>query len=346
MIGVGVAGCGYWGSKVILSLEATPGLRVVAASDPKEGRRAYVERNHPGMAVISGFEALLEMEEVEAIWLATPVGTHAPFAREALARGRHVLVEKPMATRADEAAALVELADRKGVELHVGHTYLHSPAVAELRRLLADGAHGRTCYIASERINPGPPATEVSVLWDLAVHDVAILLDLIDQTPITVSATAGRWRHSDLAEMVMLTLQMEGDVSAQVHVSWMSALKTRVMKIFGTVATLVYDDLADPPIRWIGAAADNRRDAGDAAAVHLAYGPGETREFRPAGPQPLLAECAAFRDAMASGRRAPNEGRRAVRVVEVLEAAEISLASAGARVALEETRPAAMGGGR
>jgi predicted dehydrogenase len=346
MIGVGVAGCGYWGSKVIRNIEATPGLRLVAASDPKEGRRAYVKERHPRVTVVEDFDALLDMDEVEAVWLATPVRSHVPLARKALMRRRHVLVEKPMAATAAEAAGLVGLADRVGVALHTGHTYLHSPAVASLRQLVADGAHGRTCYVTSERINPGPPASEVSVLWDLAVHDVSIILDLIDRRPIAVSARGGRWLRDDVAEAVMMTLDLEGEITAQVHVSWMSALKTRVMKIFGTEATLLYDDLADPPVRWIGTPADNRRGAPDSAVVDLAYGPGEIRDFRPRGPQPLLAECAAFRDAMARGTPAPNEGRRAVAVVEVLEAAETSLSSGGERVALQERKPATIGGER
>lgn len=346
MIGVGIAGCGYWGSKVIRNIEATPGLRLVAASDPKEGRRAYVKERHPRVTVVEDFEALLDMDEVEAVWLATPVRSHVPLARMALMSRRHVLVEKPMAASAVEAAGLVGLADRLGVALHTGHTYLHSPAVATLRRLVAEGSHGRTCYVTSERINPGPPASEVSVLWDLAVHDVSIILDLIDRRPVAVSARGGRWIRDDVAEAVMMTLDLEGEITAQVHVSWMSALKTRVMKVFGTEATLLYDDLADPPVRWIGSPADNRRDAADTAVVDLTYGPGEIRDFRPQGPQPLLAECAAFRDAMALGAPAPNEGRRAVAVVEVLEAAETSLSSGGVRVALPSREPATIGGER
>ncbi len=242
-IGVGVIGYGYWGPNVLRNLAETPGCEVVWCADKSPERCALVRRRYPAIKVTSDVNELLNDPRVEAVAIATPVSTHFMLAKEALSKGKHVLVEKPMAGTVAEAEELVELAKKRGLVLMVDHTFIYTGAVRKIRAIVESGELGELYYLDSVRINLGLFQHDVDVLWDLAAHDLSILVHLIPRAPKYVSAIGADHTGSRLADLAYLTLQYDNSFIAHFHINWLSPVKVRKMLIGGDRKMLVYDDM-------------------------------------------------------------------------------------------------------
>jgi predicted dehydrogenase len=188
MIGVAVAGYGYWGPNLVRNLYETPGVRLVAVCDLKIDRLEAVSGRYPSVRITDDFEELLRNPAVDAVAIATPVSTHFRLAMSALRAGKHVFVEKPVAATSEEARLLVEEAERRRLVLAVDHTFVHTGAVRKMRELVQDGL-GEVYYYDSVRVNLGLFQHDVSVVWDLAVHDLSIMDYVLPEKPVAVSAT-------------------------------------------------------------------------------------------------------------------------------------------------------------
>jgi predicted dehydrogenase len=185
---VAVVGVGYWGPNVVRALLAVPGCEVVEVCDTRSGRLDYVRTHFPDLRATSEFTDILDDESIGAVAIVTPVSTHRGLVSAALEAGKHVFVEKPLAASSEDAAAMVALAEQSGLVLATGHLFVHHPAVVHLRRATDAGELGRLCYARSDRVNLSPPASEVNVIWDLAVHDVSIMLSVLGAVPSEVLA--------------------------------------------------------------------------------------------------------------------------------------------------------------
>ena len=328
-IGVGVVGAGPWGLNVARAFATARGARLRVIADLDAERRARAGHAHAGVAVVSDVDALLATKDVDAVAVAVDSPRHHEVAKRALLAGRHVLVEKPMALSVAHGAELVELAERAGLVLMVGHVLLHHPGIARARAIVAGGELGRTLYLHATRVGFGTVRPGESAWWSIGPHDVAAALHLFDATPTTVSATGAGYLQPRQHDVTFATLTFADGRLAHVHVSWLAPEKRRLLTVVGSHKMLTFDETdRERPLR-----------VHDRAFVPARIGfLGRAGEIdAPALPvvEPLLAECEHFVDCVARGARGGQvrgDGAHALAVLRVLAAGERSMRAGGAPI--------------
>src|SRR3970040_1909179 len=243
MFRVGVCGCGYWGSKHVRVFNELPIPTAVSICDADPKRLEEMRRGYPVAFATTEYDALLA-SDIDAAVIAVPAAHHAAFARRALLAGKHVLVEKPFTTRSVDAVELINLAEDLGLTIAVGHTFLYNPAVRALKELICSGRIGVPQYLHSARLNFGLLQPDVNVLWDLAPHDISIVLHLMGQTPVAVGARGIGYLTRRLSQGAHADLLFSDSVLAHIHVSWLEPSKVRRFTVIGTERMAVFDDLA------------------------------------------------------------------------------------------------------
>jgi predicted dehydrogenase len=329
----GLVGFGYWGPNLARNLRALPGVELTAIADARPERRAEAAAAHPGTKLYEDAVALVTSDTIEAVVIATPVSTHYDFAMTAMKSGKDVLVEKPIAASTAQAASLVEAAERESRILMVDHVYVYSGAVRKIAELIGRGELGDVCYYDSIRINLGLFQTDVSVIWDLAVHDVSLLRFLLGQKFTSVQATGGRHLGGALDNVAHITVGLERDVQAHVNVSWIAPVKIRQTIIVGDQKMLLYDDLEpDEKIKVYdrGVVFDQARRA----ALLPDYRIGDMYAPRVDRREALGYACAHFAECVRTRSRPLTDGHDGLEIVRLLEAAERSLHENGRRVTL------------
>ncbi len=321
---VGVVGLGYWGSKHIRVLSALGDVSQVVGIDPVEEKRNEIRVAYPNVTTRPTLEAALD--DVDAVVIATKPTSHAALGLEAIRAGKHVMVEKPLATSSRGATELIEAAKHRGVKLMVGHTFEYNPAVVELHHIIQSGKLGRMLYLDSSRLNLGLYQSDVDVIWDLAPHDVSILNMLLDAEPTAVTAWGAGYIHDGLVDNAYLRLDYATvQAQATIHVSWLQPRKVRQLTAVGTQRMAVYDDLADDDqVRIYDKGVQTERD--DAPHERpLSYRYGEiVSPFIPMG-EPLALEAQHFVACAAGQEDVRSDGDTGLAVVRVLEAAATSL---------------------
>jgi len=332
VVGVAVVGCGYWGPNLLRNFFDTPGCRVVAACDLSEQRLEAMARRHPSLRATTSLDDVLDDPAVHAIAVATPVASHAALARRALEAGKHVLVEKPMTLSTEEAQALVELAEARGLQLMVDHTFVYTGAVRRIKQMIDSGELGKLYYYDSVRVNLGLIQHDVSVVWDLAAHDLAIMDHLIEQRPVGISAMSATHFPGGMADVAYITVQFEDNLIAHFHVNWLSPVKVRQVLIGGDRRMILYDDIEatekvkvyDRGIRWNDDPIEARRETLVAYRLGDMYAPVLDQT------EALRNECAHFIESVRAGTTPLTDGRAGLRTVQMLEAAERSMRNGGA----------------
>lgn len=327
-IKVGVAGCGYWGSKHLRVVDELPESELAAICDPNAAQLKKAAARYGGALPTQSFDELLA-SGVEAVVVATPANTHFPLVRQALLAGRHVLVEKPMAASTEEALELVHLAEERGLTLMVGSTFLYSAPVRFLRELVQGGGLGRPLYIHSARLNFGLLRQDVDVLWDLAPHDLAIISYVLDQAPVSLGARVVHCTGAALPEVAHADLRFRDDVLAHVEVSWLHPAKVRRLTIVGSAGMAVYDDVAAGEAVRIYDRKVTPRPAKNGGPPPVDYSFGDVRIPHLEEVEPLQAQCAHFLQCIRTGERPLSDGRHGLEVVRILEALERSAAAGG-----------------
>jgi predicted dehydrogenase len=342
MVGIGVIGYGYWGPNLVRNFADVPGARVVAISDLSADRLARAQVRCPTARTTRDHRELLADPAVDAVVIATPVSTHFDLALEALRAGKHVLVEKPLASTSDQAARLVDEAVRRNRVLLVDHTFLYTGAVRKMRELVANGEMGEIYYYDSVRVNLGLFQHDVNVIWDLAVHDLSVMDHVLGERPCAVSATGVRNIPGKQENIAYLTLFFDSPLIAHVHVNWLAPVKIRRTLIGGSRKMIVYDDLEPSEKVKVydkGVTLHGNTDSvyktlvgyrtGDMWAPHL-----DTTEA-------LHVEARHFLACIEQGECPVSDGEAALRVVQLLEAATRSIAQRGSLVELKGRRMAA-----
>ncbi len=328
--GIAVAGLGYWGPNWVRNLHQLGCARRVVACDLDQKRREHVGNLYAGVETTGSFDDLLEDDGIEGVVIATPVGTHYALARKVLEAGKSVLVEKPLAMSRREAADLVTIARERGQVLMVGHTFEYSAPVRKAHEIITSGELGDIFYISSVRANLGLFQHDVNVAWDLATHDISIILLLLGRMPERVSCNGGSHYRRNVEDVAMLTLYFAHDVMAFVHVSWLDPNKIRRTTVVGSRKMLVYDDTSpQEKIRIYdkGVTVDRYYDTfGD---FHLSYRYGDIQIPRVEETEPLRVECEHFVECIRTGLKPNTDGLCGMRVVSVLEAANASLRDGG-----------------
>jgi len=331
-IGVGVIGYGYWGPNMLRNVASTDGLVPLAVSEIKEERLGLATRAYPSAVGVRSYEDLLQHPQVEAVIIATPLANHFEIARAALLAGKHVLVGKPMASSVEECEELCSLAERCGLVLMVDHTFLYAGAVQKIKEFVTSGIVGELLYFDSVRVNLGLVRSRHNVLWDLAPHDLSILLYLLPERPVAVSAIgACHVQQTDkaLATMAYLTIKMRPGVLAHIHVNWLSPVKVRRTLIAGTKRMIVYDDLEpDEKVKVYDKGVE--LTAGETAYdVLVQYRTGDVHIPKIASEEPLRVEMVHFRDCIRGGGKPRTAAEQGLEVVRILSAADASLAKEG-----------------
>ena len=246
---LGLVGLGYWGPNLLRVLSEIPGAELAWLCDRDPERLARYARRHPSVRCTETFEDLLEDETVDAVMIATPICTHYPLAMRALASGKHAFVEKPLAPSVEEAEELLALAMTSNLALMCGHTFIYSPAVRAVARLLRDGELGEVFFISSSRVNLGLHQRDVSVIWDLGPHDFSILLYWLGEMPLSVRAVGRDSIVNGIVDVAFVTLTFPSGILANVELSWLAPSKLRRTVIVGSEKMVVYDDGSPEPIR-------------------------------------------------------------------------------------------------
>lgn len=336
MINIGIIGAGYWGPNVVRNFNEIDECRIVRLADLKDGRLAFIREKYPDIELTKNYKEVVDDCSIDAVYIATPVSTHFSIAFEALQVDKHVLLEKPMCQTVEQAEQLVELANKRNKVLSIGHIFQYNSAVQKLKELLAAQAIGDFLYFDSTRINMGPPATEVDVLWDLGPHDLSILFHLLPENPAAVRAIGNSftWQDRGINDMCYLQIFFDDGKMAHVHLSWLSANKTRLTWIFGSTGSMVYDETKQDKVVVYGQGVDNRVEIKDDQSQKLRYGVGEIFVPEIENYEPLRRECEEFLKAISNGKRTVSRGEIGLKVVKVLEAGSLSMKSNGREVNL------------
>jgi predicted dehydrogenase len=324
MLKVGIIGYGYWGPNVVRNFSLQPDCQIVAICDKNPKAAAQVLSRYPTVHVTSNPEEVLSSPEIDAIAIVTPVSTHYELAKKALENGKHVFVEKPLTATSAQAEELIELADRKNLQIMVDHTFLFTGAVRKIKELVDGGVLGPLYYYDSTRVNLGLFQHDVNVIWDLGPHDVSIMDHLIGLEPELVVAT-GEAHLNGMADVAYITLYFPKNMIAHINVNWLSPVKVRTTLIGGQRKMLVWNDL-DPAEKI--KVYDKGAEAGTEHGVHqllVSYRSGDMWAPRVDEAEALQAEARYFLDCVASGQKPFNDGHAGLRVVRILEAADESL---------------------
>jgi predicted dehydrogenase len=333
--GVAVVGLGYWGPNWVRNLSQTHSVDRIVACDLDTQRRGRIAQLYPGIETTPSLDEVAEDPEIEGAIVATPVSTHFPIAKRLLEAGKSVLVEKPLAMSTANGVRLVKLARAHGAVLMVGHTFEYSAPVLKLSELLSSGELGEIFYISSTRANLGLFQHDVNVAWDLATHDISIILHVMGRLPEAVSAQGRSHYRPGFEDVAMLMLHFPGNVIAFIHVSWLDPNKIRRTTVVGSRKMLVYDD-TDPQekIRIYDKGVSVQRYYDTYGDFQFAYRYGDIRIPRVEETEPLRIECEHFFDCIRDGTTPRTDGLNGLRVVTVLEAADLSMRNGGERVAI------------
>jgi predicted dehydrogenase len=329
---VAVVGVGYWGPNIVRNLQHVDVCEGVVAFDLDESRLKGISRHYPSTTLAGDLDQILRDPDVGAVVVATPVVTHADVATQVLEAGKSVLVEKPLAATSSEARAVVDLARSRGLLAMAGHTFLYSPPVQAVARLIREGVIGTPLYVQSSRVNLGIHRSDIDVLWDLAPHDLSILWSWLGEHPVRVSAV-GRSSSGGAADVVFLDLEYPSGCLANVHLSWLAPTKVRRMTLVGSRRMVVYEDTnADEPIRIYDSGAEPP-DPDDLTApgssFQWTYRTGDVVSPRLDSWEPLKVELEDFLSRVARGEGPDEREEAAIQVVAAIEAAERSLAQNG-----------------
>ena len=334
MIGVAVAGCGYWGPRMVRVLSSLTGFEVRIVVDTDPDRLAAIRQRYPHLRTTPDFEEVLKDRDVAAVVICTPLRTHYPLAQAALTAGKHVLVEKPMTDSVKSSEALVKLADDSGLTLQVDHTFVYSPAVRKIKSIIDRGEVGEILYFDSTRINLGLFQADTNVLWDLAPHDLSIMTYLLNRKPRWLSAI-GSSRYSEFEHLVYVTIMFDDSLIAHLNLNWLAPVKLRRTLIGGSKRMIVYDDLEpSEKIRVYEKGVTFTSDPEARKTALVDYRIGDMYSPHVENQEPLGTVCEEFLGAIQNGRPAPTDGNAGLEVVRLLEAAQWSLERRGKRVEL------------
>jgi predicted dehydrogenase len=336
VLNIGVVGCGYWGPNLIRNFSSLPQCRVKQACDINEERLTYIKNRYPLIATTKEYENLLRDSELDAIVLATPVHLHHEFAKKSLLAGKHTFIEKPMAASAEKCAELIALATKKNLTLMVGQTFIYSVPVCRIKEIVDSGDIGEIQYISSRRLNLGLFQKDINVAWDLASHDISIILHLMGRLPVSVNCQGKAYMTKNIEDVTNMSLNFDNGGFAIIHSSWLDPNKVREMIIVGSRKMIVYDD-TEPleKIKIFDKRVEIPPHYDTFAEFYFSYHYGDAYIPHLRQVEPLKVETQHFLDCIRNGKKSRTSGEEGLRVIQILEAASRSLKNNGAKVEIK-----------
>ncbi len=334
-VSVGVVGCGYWGPNLVRNFRALPDCEVKAICDVDTNRLNHLKALYPEVEGHTDYDHVLNGVGLDAVVIATSVRHHYEMAKKSLLSGKHTFIEKPMASSSAECEELIDLAEKQGRVLMVGHTFLYSAPVRAIKKIVDDGALGEIQYISSRRLNLGLFQKDINVAWDLAPHDISIILYIMGEAPLTVNCNGSAHVTRGIEDVTSLYLGFRKNRCATVQSSWLDPRKVREMTIIGSRRMIVYDDVAQlEKIRIYDVRVERPPHYDTFAEFHYAYHYGDIHVPFIKQEEPLKVECQHFLDCIKTGRTPLSNGRQGMELVRILEAASASLKQNGSAVPL------------
>ncbi|MFO0821950.1 MAG: Gfo/Idh/MocA family oxidoreductase [Gemmataceae bacterium] len=335
MLSVAVVGAGYWGPNLIRNFASCPATKLVAVCDKDAARLHKVLANYPAVEPVADINSLFARPDIDAVAIATPVGTHAPLGLAALRAGKHVLVEKPLAPSVAEAEEMVRVAAENKLTLMVDHTFIYSEPVRRMKQIVESGELGDIYFIDSIRINLGLFQHDVNVVWDLAPHDLSILDYLLARVPRSLSAvgTCHADNKREIEDVAYLNLDFGNGLLASFHVNWLSPVKVRHFIVGGSKKSIVFNDL-DPAekIKVYDRGITLSQDPEARRGVLVGYRMGDVWSPHLEQSEPLQVMVRHFAECIRDGKRPLSDGEAGLRIVRILEAAQRSIKAQGGRI--------------
>jgi UDP-2-acetamido-3-amino-2,3-dideoxy-glucuronate N-acetyltransferase len=317
---IAVIGAGYWGKNLVRNFHELGALQAVC--DPNQKVQSQIRKDYPDVFSIDQLDTLLNSPSVAAFVIATPAVTHFGLAAKALASGKHVFVEKPLAVTYNEGLQLVEMAASAGKIIFVGHILHYHQGVVKLKQMISEGKIGRLQYIYSRRLSLGKIRREENILWSFAPHDISLILSIVGEDPSYVDTVGSNFLHASIADVTITNLKFPSGIGAHIFVSWLNPFKEQRLVVVGSQGMLVFDDtrpvdeklvLYPHTINW----KDGLPIAEKAEAVNVSLSDGWE--------EPLKAECRAFIKAITTGQQPFTSGKEGLRVLHVLELSQKSM---------------------
>ena len=327
---VAVVGCGYWGPNLIRNFAQLNTIEELTCCDLDQKRLDRMKSLYPSVKVLLDYKELLQKPDLDAVAIVTPVKTHYSIAKEFLSQGKHVLVEKPLTHSYDTALELVKLAEEKERKLMVGHTFEYTAAVNKIKSIVENGELGKILYISCIRANLGLFQPDINVVWDLAPHDISIILYILGETPISVNSQGKAHFKHGIEDVATTTLNFNNGVIAFIHSSWLDPNKIRRTTIVGSRRMLVYDDIEpQEKIKIYDKGVQVPPYYDTYAEFQFSYRYGDIHSPRIEDYEPLKKECEHFLTCIQKGVCPLSDGYSGLRVVSILEAAGKSLKLSG-----------------
>jgi predicted dehydrogenase len=345
---IGVVGCGYWGPNLIRNFSSLPECELRLMCDLNPQRLKHMKSLYPHVEGHMDFDHMLNGAGLDGVVIATSVKTHFRMAKASLEAGKHTFIEKPMAASVAECEELVQIAEKNGLVLMVGHTFLYSPPIRKIKEIIRHGDIGAIQYISARRLNLGLFQKDINVAWDLAPHDISIILYIMEEFPTGINCSGTANITPGIEDVTSMSLKFGKNRFATVQSSWLDPRKVREMTIVGSKRMIVYDDVeAQEKIKIYDARVDAPPHYDTFAEFHYSYHYGDRYIPYIKQEEPLRIECQHFLDCIRDNKMPLTSGRQGMEVVRVLEAASASLKQDGALVSLatESSKPV-VGNGR
>ncbi len=324
-IRVGIIGYGYWGPNLARNFYELPSTQLVAIADLKDDQLKRAKSRYPGIVLTTDYQELFKMD-LDAVVISTPPKTHFNVAKDCLLHDLCVLVEKPLTLNSCDGEELIQIADERRLTLMVGHTFEYNSAVQAMKGLVKSRELGDLYYIDTARLNLGLFQRDTNVLWDLAPHDISILLYLLDENPISVSAQGMPCVIPGVYDVAYLSLIFPHNLTAYVHVSWLDPCKVRRVTVVGSKKMAVYNDMeTEGKIKIYDKGIDAPDYTDSFGEFQYNYRSGDINMPNIRFAEPLLQECQHFVDSIINHTEPQSSGRNGLRVVRILEAAQRSL---------------------
>ena len=336
-IQVAVVGCGYWGPNLIRNFRYLSDCQVRLVCDVKKDRLSHMRQLYPEVETTEEFDHVLQNSDIDAIAIATPVRFHFEMAKAVLEAGKHVFIEKPMASSVAECRELIKLAEKQNLTIMLGHTFIYSPPVRKAKKIIDSGDIGEIQYISSRRLNLGLFQTDINVAWDLAPHDISIILYIFGKPPVSVNCQGKAHVNPKIEDVTNMTLNFENGGFAIIQSSWLDPNKIREMTFVGSKRMLVYNDLEPmDKIKIYDKRVETPPHYDTFAEFHYSYHYGDMYSPYIKQYEPLKRQCRHFLDCIHSNARPESSGYEGLQVVNVLEAASKSLKANGAKIMIDE----------
>ena len=331
---IAIIGYGYWGPNLVRNFSLVNNCKVKMVSDFRQDRLVIVSKTYPGIKVSTDPDDILLSKEIDAVVIATPVFTHFSLAKKALENGKHVLLEKPMTSTIKEAEELMNLAKQKGLLLMVDHTFLYTGAVMKMKQLINEKTIGEIQYFDSSRINLGLFQIDVNVLWDLAPHDISILLHLINKIPYSVNATGISHTKNGIENVAYLTINYSENFIAHFSCSWTSPVKLRTMLIGGDKKMLVFNDLEPSEKIRIYDTGYNYKTDEEKNRLMVDYRTGDVYIPKLESKEALFGMASDFINSIINKTEPLSNSKLGLDVIQILEASQQSIKNKGKEIIL------------